>query len=46
MCCDSWGHKESDATQRLKSTKPTGVFPLPERPGGLETLDVSVILVY
>ena len=25
-CCDSWGHKESDTTERLNSTELTDVF--------------------
>ena len=45
-CCNSWGHKEWDTTEWLNWTEPTGVFPLPECPGGLETLDDCVILVY
>ena len=45
-CCNSWGLKQSDMTERLNWTEPTGVFPLPEHPGGLETLDECFILVY
>ena len=46
VCFNSWARKESDTTERLNWTEPTGVFPLPEHPGGLDTLDECVILVY
>ena len=27
MCCDSWGRKESDTTERLNGTELNSVFP-------------------
>ena len=27
VCCDSWGHKESDTTERLNWTELSGLFP-------------------
>ena len=40
-CCDSWGRKESDTTERLNWTESTFYMRIPSLPGSLHLTNVS-----